>query len=76
MKGSLFPLWGIGGGKKAVCQGGGSNGVGSALGFSTRRYSVGGGRDALSCGFVGGGFEGFFPVMAATWESPLQINMG
>lgn len=31
-----------------------------------RRYSVGGGRDALSCRVVGGGFEGFFPVMAAT----------
>lgn len=41
MKGGLFPLWGIEEGKKGcVCQGGGSNGVGAALGFGVRRPSV------------------------------------
>lgn len=49
-----------------MCLGGGSNGVGASLGFSKRRYSVGGGRDALPCRVVEGGFEGFFPVMGAT----------
>lgn len=40
--------------------------MGAALGFSMRRCSVGGGRDVLRCRVVGGGFEGLFPVVAAT----------